>query len=189
MRARSLQEFWRRWHVTLSRWLRDYLYIPLGGSRHGSLRTAVSLNLTMLLGGLWHGAGLNFVVWGAMHGIGLTVERAFGRRGGWLLGWLACQLWVTLAWVMFRAPSVRSGVDFIAAMFAPGSVSALVPHMTILQLLPLTVPALLHHVAPLSCYRLHGVKRAVAIGVLTGAMLVVLLLMPSSRALFIYFKF
>ncbi len=73
--ARSLQEFWRRWHMTLSRWLRDYLYIPLGGNAHGPRRTERNLAITMLLGGLWHGAAWTFVVWGALHGIGLVVER------------------------------------------------------------------------------------------------------------------
>jgi D-alanyl-lipoteichoic acid acyltransferase DltB (MBOAT superfamily) len=79
-RATSLQEFWRRWHMTLSRWLRDYLYIPLGGSRRGAIRTYVNLMVTMLLGGLWHGASWTFVVWGAIHGTGLAVQRAFD---GW----------------------------------------------------------------------------------------------------------
>ncbi len=79
-RATSLQEFWRRWHMTLSRWLRDYLYIPLGGSRRGTVRTYVNLMLTMLLGGLWHGASWTFVVWGGIHGTGLAVQRAFDGR-------------------------------------------------------------------------------------------------------------
>jgi len=73
--ARSLQEFWRRWHMTLSRWLRDYLYIPLGGNAHGQRRTERNLLITMLLGGLWHGAAWTFVVWGGIHGVGLVIER------------------------------------------------------------------------------------------------------------------
>src|SRR4029077_5577659 len=78
--AVSLQDFWRRWHMTLSRWLRDYLYIPLGGSRKGTWMTYRNLMLTMLLGGLWHGAAWTFVAWGAIHGTGLAVERALGWR-------------------------------------------------------------------------------------------------------------
>jgi len=78
--AASLQDFWRRWHMTLSRWLRDYLYIPLGGSRQGRTRTYVNIMITMLLGGLWHGAAWTFVAWGALHGIGLCVERWHGER-------------------------------------------------------------------------------------------------------------
>ena len=80
-RARSLREFWRRWHMTLSRWLRDYLYVPLGGNRHGERRTCRNLMLTMLLGGLWHGAAWNFVVWGCIHGSALAWERRKERRG------------------------------------------------------------------------------------------------------------
>jgi D-alanyl-lipoteichoic acid acyltransferase DltB (MBOAT superfamily) len=79
-RSGDLQEFWRRWHITLSSWLRDYLYIPLGGSRKGAIRTYINLLITMLLGGLWHGASWTFIVWGALHGGGLAVTRVFQRR-------------------------------------------------------------------------------------------------------------
>ena len=114
-RARSLREFWRRWHISLSSWLRDYLYKPLGGSRGGSWFTARNLTITMLLGGIWHGAALKFVVWGALHGIGLVIERWLDRWSGtWLgafarcrLGQAACLLlvfhFVCLSWVLFRA--------------------------------------------------------------------------------------
>ncbi len=78
--AASLQDFWRRWHMTLSRWLRDYLYIPLGGNRQGRTRTYVNIMITMLLGGLWHGAAWTFVAWGALHGIGLCIERWRSER-------------------------------------------------------------------------------------------------------------
>ena len=78
--AASLQDFWRRWHMSLSRWLRDYLYVPLGGNRRGPRRTYVNLMLTMLLGGLWHGASWTFVIWGGLHGAGLSVERWWNRR-------------------------------------------------------------------------------------------------------------
>ena len=80
--ARSLQEFWRRWHISLSTWLRDYLYIPLGGSRQGEAQTYRNLMTTMLLGGLWHGANWTFVVWGGIHGVGLAAERFFRRLSG-----------------------------------------------------------------------------------------------------------
>src|SRR5206468_9611442 len=81
--ATSLQSFWRRWHISLSTWLRDYLYIPLGGNRLGERKTYRNLMLTMLLGGLWHGANWTFVVWGGIHGAGLSVERFFRRIFGW----------------------------------------------------------------------------------------------------------
>ena len=78
--ASSITDFWHRWHISLSRWLRDYLYIPLGGNRHGRLQTYRNLMLTMLLGGLWHGASWNFVVWGGYHGALLSIERMFRRK-------------------------------------------------------------------------------------------------------------
>lgn len=112
--AQSLTEFWNRWHISLSTWLRDYLYISLGGNRKGRLRTYVNLMLTMLLGGLWHGASWNFVVWGGLHGLGLALERLFyGKKPpqyGWEspLAWLRSLLTafvVTLLWVPFRSPN------------------------------------------------------------------------------------
>jgi len=111
--ARNLQDFWHRWHISLSSWLRDYLYVPLGGSRRGALRTYVNLMITMLLGGLWHGASWNFVIWGALHGAGLAVTRMWQRArppgegtvaGRVLTTFLTFQF-VCLAWVFFRAPS------------------------------------------------------------------------------------
>ncbi len=117
--AHTLQDFWRRWHITLSRWLRDYLYIPLGGNRRGRGRTYANLMLTFLLGGLWHGAGWTFVTWGLLHGTGLAVERARldvrrskGRSGsGGGVGARTLQrvgvfAFVSLAWVFFRAESM-----------------------------------------------------------------------------------
>jgi len=114
--AASVTEFWRRWHMTLSRWLRDYIYIPLGGNRRGRVHTYVNLMLTMLLGGLWHGASWNFVIWGGYHGALLAVERAvWGRkeRTGWARIPLAIVtfVFVTVGWVFFRAKT------FAAAWF------------------------------------------------------------------------
>lgn len=110
--ADSIQDFWRRWHISLSTWLRDYLYIPLGGNRHGERQTYRNLLLTMLLGGLWHGANWTFVVWGAIHGGSLAVERKLtrGRESGvqvprWLKRILIFHL-VCLSWIFFRAQSL-----------------------------------------------------------------------------------
>jgi D-alanyl-lipoteichoic acid acyltransferase DltB (MBOAT superfamily) len=109
--ARDIADFWRRWHMSLSRFLRDYLYIPLGGNRHGETRRAANLMLTMLLGGLWHGAAWNFVAWGGLHGAYLIVHRVWGRMG-WRLPWVAAQgltlLAVIVAWVPFRADGVAA---------------------------------------------------------------------------------
>ena len=105
--AKSLSDFWQRWHITLSSWLRDYLYIPLGGNRSGNRRTYINLMLTMLLGGLWHGANWTFVLWGLLHGSGLAIARAcHGRmRVPRFAAWVATYAFVCFAWIFFRAPS------------------------------------------------------------------------------------
>jgi D-alanyl-lipoteichoic acid acyltransferase DltB (MBOAT superfamily) len=118
-RAASLRDFWRRWHMTLSRFLRDYLYIPFGGNRHGLPRQVCALLATMALGGLWHGAGWTFVVWGCLHGVGLAIG-VFWRR--WLptiprpVGWVLLMLFLLTTWVLFRAPSLAAARNIFAAM-------------------------------------------------------------------------
>lgn len=118
-KALDLQDFWRRWHVTLGRFLRDYVYIPLGGNRNGEARTWGNLFLTFLLGGLWHGAGWTFVMWGALHGAGLVVHRWWNRAGLRLPNWLAwCTtfLFVHITWVFFRATSFSDAVKILRGM-------------------------------------------------------------------------
>lgn len=115
--SRSITEFWRRWHISLSVWLRDYLYIPLGGNRKGPARTYVNLMLVMLLGGLWHGANWTFVLWGLWHGAWLAIERATGRAKGTDLFALASTLLIVLVgWVMFRAANVTEALGVYAGM-------------------------------------------------------------------------
>jgi D-alanyl-lipoteichoic acid acyltransferase DltB (MBOAT superfamily) len=129
--ARSLSEFWRRWHISLSSWLRDYLYVPLGGNRHGRWRTYRNLLVTMLLGGLWHGASWSFVLWGALHGGALAAVRWFGEVRGpaptrgprWsgarsALGWFLTFHYVCLAWVFFRAPTLADAGRVLGALGA-----------------------------------------------------------------------
>ncbi len=120
--ARNLQDFWRRWHISLSSWLRDYLYIPLGGSRQGGWKTYRNLMITMLLGGLWHGASWNFVIWGALHGGALAVNRAYQRRfpstGEPSRLSIAVSIFFTfqfvcLAWIFFRAPTFAHAIATI----------------------------------------------------------------------------
>ncbi len=127
-KSTSIIEFWRRWHITLSRFLRDYLYIGLGGNRKGRSRRYVNLLLTMLLGGLWHGAGWSFVVWGSLHGIYLMINHAWRsllqRTGVELtgsvlyqgIGWLVTFNAVVFAWVYFRAPTLEKGNNIVLAM-------------------------------------------------------------------------
>jgi alginate O-acetyltransferase complex protein AlgI len=126
--AFSVTEFWHRWHMTLSRWLRDYLYIPLGGNRGGALKTYRNLMLTMLLGGLWHGASWNFVIWGGYHGVLLSLERAAGRRRfleapAGLLHPVRVVLTfalVCIGWVFFRATTLADSVRVLRGMFGAG---------------------------------------------------------------------
>lgn len=137
-RSASITEFWRRWHMSLSSWLRDYLYVPLGGNRRGPVRTALNLAIVMLLGGLWHGAAWTFVLWGAWHGAWLILERAFGRRP--LYHRLPTPLRIALtflivlgSWVLFRAPDLPTAVAVYRAMLglaapwpAAGAVAGLI---------------------------------------------------------------
>lgn len=123
--SRNLTEFWRRWHISLSSWLRDYVYIPLGGNRKGTIRTYVNNFLTMLIGGLWHGAAWKFIFWGAMHGAGLAVHKACKP---WLdklpnnfivvfICWLVTFVYVSLLWVFFRAADFEQSVEIIRNIF------------------------------------------------------------------------
>jgi len=117
--ATDIREFWQRWHMTLSRFLREYLYIPLGGNRHGEWRTAVNVMATFLLGGLWHGAAWTFVTWGALHGLGLVCLRAWAHTGLRLpraIAWAITFLFVMVTWVFFRAASLPAAVAMLRAM-------------------------------------------------------------------------
>ena len=123
-RALSFRDFWRRWHMTLSRFLRDFLYIPLGGNRHGKLATYRNLMITMVLGGLWHGAAWGFVLWGTLHGAALVIEHALRDRGvrrppAWL-AWLIVFNVVVFGWILFRAESLELAATFIGQLFVPG---------------------------------------------------------------------
>ena len=123
-KAANIQDFWRRWHITLSRWLRDYLYIPLGGSRSGTGRTLCNLFLTFLLGGLWHGAAWTFVIWGALHGAALAAHRLWqntGRSLPRLVAWPLTLLFVNVVWVLFRAKDFACVEKFWNGLFAGGS--------------------------------------------------------------------
>jgi alginate O-acetyltransferase complex protein AlgI len=127
--SRRIDEFWRRWHISLSSWLRDYLYIPLGGNRKGRLRTYINLMLTMLIGGLWHGAAWTFVFWGGIHGTALSVQRYLDehrrnrstpdRLTHPVLGWAITMLVVLVGWVFFRALDFRHALLMIRQMFWP----------------------------------------------------------------------
>lgn len=154
-RALSIQDFWRRWHITLSSWLRDYLYIPLGGNRGGTLLTYRNLWLTMVLGGLWHGAAWNFVLWGAIHGSALAVERLLGslwRPIGFPPPLVAAAKWfvtfhiVCFAWIFFRAADAGLAFEMVDRIIGGGPsatslVSVLLVAVVIVMIASQLVPA------------------------------------------------
>jgi len=191
--SRSITEFWRRWHISLSSWLRDYLYISLGGNRRGHLRTYANLMITMLLGGLWHGASWTFVVWGGLHGLGLAAHRVVSER--WpspgrirrAIGLPATLLFVMIGWVFFRAPTFHvAGVMLhkLAFVDAPGCSW---PHVQSLLVLAAGVGA------HLWVWRGRALgfdfRRPASIALLVAALLIDLLYTPSVHSPFIYFQF
>src|SRR5258706_4696897 len=128
--AIGFSDFWRRWHISLSTWLRDYLYVSLGGNRRGRVKTYTNLMLTMLIGGLWHGASWRFVVWGGLHGVYLVGERLLRERfekqpwaakPGFLLGMALFTYFLTcITWVFFRAADFSASWNYIVSMFGGG---------------------------------------------------------------------
>lgn len=201
--ATSIADFWRRWHISLSFWLRDYLYVPLGGSRRGRLRTYLNLLVTMAVAGLWHGAAWTMVVWGLLHGVLLVVHRAFrdlaaGRRRlerlratrGWQIAaallTLAC---VNLAWVFFRAASLPAAGRVLRAMFAgPAAAPGLTGFRSALILLGAIAAghALVAGDAPLRAYR--ALSPALR-GLVWALLILALFWFAAAPATFIYAMF
>ncbi len=191
--AITLQDFWRRWHMTLSRWLRDYLYIALGGNRISGLRTYVNLGATMLLGGLWHGASWNFVIWGALHGLYLGVERALGwdkPSANWLVNgfrWALTFHLVCFAWIFFRAPTFAASTAMIAR------IAELPSNLAGLQSAVFAVFALLVYQFVARRFAIKDKlanSGAVVFAVLVStAFLALVTLAPARTAPFIYFQF
>jgi len=201
--ARNVQEFWHRWHISLSTWLRDYVYIPLGGSRRGEARFVYALMVTMLLGGLWHGASWNFVLWGGLHGLALLgfryrrqipalglLFRGAPTRFGSLAGLVLTQIWVFALWVPFRAESFDDTITIFMAMFgqlAPGE-NALPVWMLGVVVLPVIVDGLIGPRA--EAWRARLTVSGFAYGAIMGAVFaLILVLVPLSSEPFIYFRF
>lgn len=211
--ATGFSDFWRRWHITLSAWLRDYLYIPIGGNRKGVFRTYINLMITMLLGGLWHGANWTFVVWGALHGLYLCIEKLFQDRfkknavpedatvalSGWKknipTGFFKAILvffLVNVTWVFFRAPDFTSAWRLLLSMFS--SVTDSIVVLTSLDVLIVTIVITL---MVLFHWRMRNtsVLQAAAkmpvwlLGIVWSAMLILLILSQESSGSFIYFQF
>lgn len=195
-RSRGLTDFWRRWHISLSTWLRDYLYVPLGGNRRGPLRTYVNLMLVMLIGGLWHGASWNFVLWGGGHGAWLAIERLICRRTKWrpppILSICATFLGVSLLWVLFRADDLGSAMAYYRSLL-PGNggnhglVGAAIGNAYLLG--SLTAAAVVVFAAPPTCRVTRQIGPIKAIALLLTFLLTVALLSSQSYNPFIYFLF
>jgi alginate O-acetyltransferase complex protein AlgI len=197
--ATSARDFWRRWHISLSSWLRDYLYIPLGGSRHGARRTQINLMLTMALGGLWHGAAWHFVFWGAGHGIALAVNREWQERAARGVGrivipivaaWAATQLTILLLWSLFRSTSLEHGITLWTRLIAGGLGNAFVHRADVawvgLVLFGLFGAQLLQHRLRWDLGRMEPVLRPVYI---TALVLAAVYLATNASQRFIYFQF
>ena len=199
-RALGIRDFWRRWHISLSTWLRDYLYIPLGGGRGGPWRRGRNLMVTMLLGGLWHGAAAKFIVWGGVHGAALMVEHRWRQRPGWggataswarmAMAWFLVFHFICFTWIFFRAASLETAFHYLSALthwHTP--TQAITPFLLFLTLSGLAaqfLPADSHE-------RLGGVLQRMpwpAMGLITGLAIVVIdALGPEGVAPFIYFQF
>lgn len=200
--AVSITEFWKRWHMTLSFWLRDYLYIPLGGNRKGTKRTYINLMITMLLGGLWHGASWNFVIWGGMHGVALAVHKLWSDyTSGWkrikrtvlykLFSWSLTILLVSLLWVPFRSPNYPSTMAFFNHLLPSGEGIIWLHPMVLILLATVTVWHMMYlfQSSLLSTFpatRPYDTGPAFVIG---SFILLIVLFAPINTSPFIYFQF
>jgi alginate O-acetyltransferase complex protein AlgI len=191
--AVSVSDFWRRWHMSLSSFFRDYVYIPLGGNRHGTTWTAINLMMVFLLCGLWHGAAWTFVAWGAYHGAFLSLERVLARSGftiGGGPGRAYTFFVVLLGWVLFRAPSMAVAKEFMGAMAGRGSGSQPIAEFAPLAALPLlAVAAAVIYVLPWAQERVRLPRSADSILAFAAACLSLWLLVTGTHNPFIYFRF
>jgi alginate O-acetyltransferase complex protein AlgI len=198
--ATSIGDFWHRWHITLSTWLRDYLYVPLGGSRHGLAATLRNLMVTMLLGGLWHGAQWTFVAWGGFHGTMLCIERllGIGRKGSAPAGVALVMrvaftfAVVTLGWVLFRAPTFGVALGVYRALFAGGPGASLLTGWQAVLAAGIVafagVRLVLDRRSVATAWQ--GLRPVVQVGALAGLLLALALFSwPGVSPAFIYFKF
>ncbi|HET8942689.1 MAG TPA: MBOAT family O-acyltransferase [Rudaea sp.] len=197
--AIGFSDFWRRWHISLSTWLRDYLYFSLGGNRRGEARTYRNLMLTMLIGGLWHGASWTFVAWGGLHGLYLAVERGV-REHLWPKNWqapgvlrfaygLLTLLLVSLAWVWFRAADFSAGVGVYKDLFALTSEWALDAAQQLALAVFFAVVAVHWVMRERNLRKICMDLPAPLLGIVLGALLAMIVLSPGDNHAFIYFQF
>ncbi len=201
-RSRSLQDFWRRWHISLSSWLRDYLYIPLGGSRGGSFKTYRNLMITMLLGGLWHGAAWTFIVWGGLHGLALSFERWLHHREekkprplimrglAGLVGFIVTFHFVCLTWIFFRSPDFTIAWEYLSGLADFSTPSAFVtPFLVSLVSITMLGQFISPRIGPAIASQFERLPGVVLGLVLGAALLLIEALSLEGVAPFIYFQF
>jgi len=200
--SRSITEFWRRWHMTLSFWLRDYLYISMGGNRKGDVRTHIHLMITMLLGGLWHGASWNFVLWGALHGLALGIHKLWASKtqqwdlfkellGYKIFSWILTLLFVAILWIPFRCNDFQTTITFMSNLFSNRTgVEWIHPHVIVIL-----IAAVIWHILYIArsrhllCFPELHVQKAYPQLVLEFAILMIILFAPINTSPFIYFQF
>ena len=188
----SFSEFWTRWHMSLSSWLRTYLYVPLGGNRHGALRTYLNLLIVMGLGGLWHGAGLGYLLWGLLHGVLLVIERPFLARMATIdsAAFRAARMGVvfvcvTMLWIFFKLPNFDHAVSYLSGMFTP-STNPNPPKLFYDLALLYSLPVLIQHLVSRSRFEQ---TLGSAEPYLYGLMAALMYLEAGPETSFIYFQF
>jgi D-alanyl-lipoteichoic acid acyltransferase DltB (MBOAT superfamily) len=203
-KAAGISDFWKRWHISLSRWLKDYLYISLGGNRKGKFRTSLNLLITMLLGGLWHGASIRFVIWGGLHGIGLIVSKIWdytvgnrfrSNRFSRIVAVFITFNFVNFCWIFFRSPDLNSALLMITQIFenfSPGSYLTVIPAYGSVFLL-MTAGYLIHFLPEniKESYRGLFIRMPLFLQIIVVMMVAVLLLQMRTTDVmpFIYFRF
>jgi len=198
-KAQSLRDFWRRWHITLSRFLRDYIYIPLGGSRHGAATFVFASIITMAICGLWHGAGFTFLAWGLWHGAGLIVNRAWAGTGLTVpapAAWLLTFLFVIVGWVLFRAPTFEVAQHMFAGLWGSGgtlpattATSSIVTTESVLIIAAGAAVSIFGPTTAQAIERFALPRRSFAIPLAAAAAAIVLLVGGDQARDFIYFQF
>ncbi len=203
-KAANIADFWKRWHISLSRWLKDYLYIPLGGNRKGAVRTGINLMITMLLGGLWHGAAMRFVVWGGLHGAALVADKIWQwlfrgvrrkSRSARLAGIILTFNFVSFAWIFFRAGTMEEAglmLTQIFTTFSPGDYGTVI--MAYLPVIVLIVSGYILHFLPVTikeAYRGLFIRLPLVVKFLIAIGVVLLLYKVGTDVVqpFIYFRF
>jgi alginate O-acetyltransferase complex protein AlgI len=192
-RSLGFREFWTRWHMTLSRFLRDFLYIPLGGNRKGKFNTYRNLMITMVLGGLWHGAAWPFVLWGTFHGIGLCIEHALGDRVKKVPVWLRWVITfhlVVFGWILFRSPTLAIFGDFVSRLFTPGPVTLLTVPVALMILVVIGLQLVPENIVERVQVRIER-ARPVLLGAALAVTIAIVGATVSSQGVapFIYFRF